>query len=454
MASPPAVPIDASPRLIDTIVCPHCWTPFPPEDLRFIATSPELSFDHIVPGGAPRRFVPSLFTFEGDGIDPGGGVCTETACPHCHLKVPRLLAQRKKISVSIFGAPGSGKSFLLAAMTHKTAEVFPDFGLTIDDVDQEANAILHDYERELFAQPTPTTRVQLRKTEQTGDWYNRIKWRGRERSFPKPFLFRLDSLAKNHNASPSGRVLCLYDNAGESFEPGGETEGNPVTRHMAQADGLIFVFDPTQEPAFRKACQQQSDDHQWTDNRLSRQSSLFSEAMDRILKHRGQLPTSKIETPLIVLLPKFDAWRFLLGNEPLPQPWLLEKASLSSAVPQKVFDAHAVLRVSHALRAVLDDLARPMLTRIESVCDHRKVLYLPVSATGCSPRFDPPESLTATAGNNQAAGHANKSVTGNYFLAGEIDPIWAEVPALTLLRMTAPKLLPTKASAATTQQPS
>jgi hypothetical protein len=30
----------------------------------------------------------------------------------------------------------------------------------------------------------------------------------------------------------------------------------------------------------------------------------------------------------------------------------------------------------------------------------------------------------------------------NYFRAGDISPIWAEVPALTLLRMIAPKLLP------------
>jgi len=67
----------------------------------------------------------------------------------------------------------------------------------------------------------------------------------------------------NKTATHEGRCLCLYDNAGESFEPGAENEDNPVTRHMAKADTLLFVYDPTQETAFRRACAEKSSDPQW-----------------------------------------------------------------------------------------------------------------------------------------------------------------------------------------------
>jgi len=444
--------------LVDKIVCPHCWHEFPPEQLHFIATSPELSFDHVVPGGAPRRFLPSQFTFQGDAIDPAGGVCTETACPSCHLKVPRLLAQRKIISFSIFGAPGSGKSYLLAAMTHQIAQVLHEYGLSIDDVDAEANVILHEYEKELFHQPTADTRVQLQRTDTVGHWYNVVNWRGRTRLLPKPFLYRLDDL-KNVATTTRSRVLCLYDNSGESFQPGGETEDNPVTRHMARADGLIFVFDPTKETSFRRACQARSNDPQWSDKKMSRQSALFSEAISRILRYRGLLPTDRIDTPLIVLVPKFDAWSFLLSDQPLPPFWAApEPSAANGSPPPKRFDARAVLSVSHAIRKMLQSHAMPLLTRIESACNPQKVLYVPVSATGCSPRFDsphPPTAHDAAASLNdlihadldsEPVALADESVADlseNYFRAGDISPIWAEVPTLTLLRMISPHLLPT-----------
>jgi len=463
IAGRPMTSPDAN-SLVDKIVCPHCWHEFPPEQLHFIATSPELSFDHVVPGGAPRRFLPSQFTFQGDAIDPAGGICTETACPSCHLKVPRLLAQRKIISVSIFGAPGSGKSYLLAAMTHRIAEALHEYGLSIDDVDAEANVILHEYEKELFHQPTADTRVQLKKTDIAGagsEWYSAVNWRGRSRLLPKPFLFRLDTIARTQGSSSADRILCLYDNAGESFEPGGEAEDNPVTRHMARADGLIFVFDPTKETSFRRACHARSNDPQWSDQRMSRQSALFSEAISRILRYRGLLPTDRIDTPLIVLVPKFDAWSFLLTDKPLPAFWAAPEPSAANGSPTpKRFDARVVLAVSEALRKMLQAHANPLLTRIESACNAKNVLYVPVSATGCSPRFDAPESTPAddaTASlddlmnadldlaNVAVADEPAADVATNYFRAGDISPIWAEVPALTLLRMTAPHLLPTVA---------
>lgn len=391
----------------------------------YIATSAALAFDHRLPGGGMRRFLPSQFTFTGDALDPAGGICTETACPACHLKVPRLLALRETFTVSIFGSPSSGKSYLLAAMTRMLNEGLGAYRLSIDDVDAESNAIIHDYEKSLFDQPTPDSPVTLLKTDIAGDWYQNVVFEGTAKTLPKPFLYRIDPLRSHptySRARSRAQVLCIYDNAGEHFEPGSESEDSPVTRHMAKARGLIFVFDPTQEASFRNACRERSSDPQWNDERRSRQHTLFSEAMSRVLRFRGLQPTDRIDTPLVVILPKFDAWSFLLGDGRLPDPFRdLPLKDGSGSV--RVFDNPAVRKVSAACRAMLASHAGPMLTRIEERCDPARTLFVPVSATGCGP--------------------AGQDEQGKYFhRAGEIRPIWAETPILALLHNAVPELVP------------
>jgi hypothetical protein len=300
-----------------------------------------------------------------------------------------------------------------------------DYRLSLDDVDAESNAIIHDYERSLFNQPTPESPVKLLKTDLVGDWYQDVFFDGVRKTLPKPFLYRLDPLRSHpalSRARAKAQVICIYDNAGESFEPGSEQEGSPVTRHMAKARGLLFVFDPTQETSFRNACRERSSDPQWADQRMSRQQTLFSEAMGRVLRFRGLQPTDRVDTPLVVALPKYDAWSFLLGDEPLPEPWR-DVPLKGGAGSIRVFDRPAVRRVSAACREVLAKHAAPMLTRIEERCDPSRVLFVPVSATGCGP--------------------AGKDEEGKYYHRfGDIAPIWAEVPLLTLLNGAIPELVP------------
>lgn len=412
-------------ELMEFVSCPHCWHRFRPEELLFIATSPSLAFDHRLPGGGMRRFLPSQFSFTGDAIDPAGGICTETACPNCHLKVPRLLALRETFTISIFGSPSSGKSYLLAAMTRMLNERLGAYRITIDDVDAEANALIHDYEKSLFDQPTPESRVELLKTDLVGDWYQSVSFGSNSKALPKPFLYRVDPLRTHpayERARRKAQVICIYDNAGEHFEPGREEEGSPVTRHMAKARGLLFVFDPTQETSFRNACRAHSKDPQWKDERRSRQHTLFSEAMARVLRFRSLQPTDQVDTPLVVILPKYDAWSFLLGDGPLPEPARDVRLQDGSG-SVRVFDPAAVRRVSAACRKMLAKHAEPMLARIEERCDPARTLFVPVSATGCGP--------------------AGKNEEGRYYhRSGDIAPIWAETPLLALLNGAVPELIP------------
>ena len=302
-------------------------------------------------------------------------------------------------------------------------ERLAEYRLAIDDVDAESNAIIHDYQRSLFDQASPESRVTLLKTDTIGDWYQKIVLGSAEKTLPKPFLYRIDPL-RSHPAYSRAKpqAICIYDNAGESFEPGTESEDSPVTRHMAMAKGLLFVFDPTQEASFRSACRDRSSDPQWADERRSRQATLFSEAISRVLRFRGALPTSHVETPLIVILPKYDAWSFLLGEQVLPPPYRDVRLKDRDA-SIRVFDAPAVRRISAACRGMLAKHAASTLSRIEERCDPKRTTFVPVSATGCGP-----------AGQNEEGKY--------YHRAGDIAPIWAEVPLLALLNRSLPELVP------------
>jgi hypothetical protein len=409
--------------LLETMICPHCWDEFRPERIHFVATSPSLAFDHRLGVGEYRRFLPSQFTVQGDAIDPGGGICTETACPSCHLKVPRVMTTRRTLALSIFGSPSSSKSYLLTSMMHQAEQSLDKFRISIDDADAEANVIVRDYQSQLFRAPTPNTKVRLLKTDLEGDWYTRVSFGKRSKLLPKPFLFRIDPM-QGHPAVasrvPAGRVLRIYDNAGESFEPGREKEESPVTRHMAQADGLMFVFDPTQENSFREACRQKSDDLQWRDSRMSHQQSLFSEATKRIQRFAGRPETERLRTPLIVVIAKFDAWGFLTNAERLPAPWRRSKTASGDGELLE-FDFEVVRKVSQACRALLARHASPMLSLIDSRCSPETTLFVPVSSTGCPP--------------------AGRDEQGYYHLAGNIKPMWAEVPLLALMHACIPDLM-------------
>jgi len=418
-----AADIQEEAALLDTIICPHCWEPFPPERMHFVATSPELAFDHRLGAGEYRRFLPSRFTLQGDALDPADGVCTETACPECHLKVPRVMATRRTLALSIFGSPSSSKSYLLTSMTHQAEQLLDKFRISIDDADTEANVIIRDYQSQLFRAPTPDTRIRLLKTDLEGDWYTRVSFGLRRKLLPKPFLFKIDPMA-GHPAYAQGarvgRILRIYDNAGESFEPGMEKEESPVTRHMAQAEGLMFVFDPTQENSFREACRQNSEDPQWSDSRMSQQQTLFSEAMRRIKRFAHMNESERVRKPLIVIIAKFDAWGFLANAERLPDPWW--RPEPADGVPERLaFDFEGVRRVSEKCRDLLAKHAAPMLARIESNCTPERTLFVPVSSTGCAP--------------------SGRDEQGYFHLAKNIRPMWAEVPLLALMQMCVPELM-------------
>jgi hypothetical protein len=405
------------------VTCPHCWTIFAPEDTRWIAVHPDLQHDSKVdPGGL--RFLPTRFNVEGNAIDPRGQVCQELACPNCHLRVPRPLFESAPLFASIAGTPSCGKTYFLASMTWRLRHSLPKyFAMTFSDADPVSNLALNEYENQQFFNATPDALVKLAKTDVHGDLYDTVMYGDQLVEYPRPFLFSIRPSANHPNHAHAARVsrlLCLYDNAGESFEPGKDDVSAPVTRHLAQAQVLMFCFDPTQDPRLRKECQARTSDPQVvTALETRRQEAVFHELVDRVRRHAGLHQNQKYSRPLIIIVTKFDVWWPLIGEKALPSPWTDATRSSISALDVPLIDA-----VSQKVRAMLWQFSPEMVSAAEAFSDH--VYYIPVSATGCSPEIDP----------------ESKKILG--IRPRDIDPIWAEVPLLLTLARWGGGMIPFK----------
>jgi hypothetical protein len=122
--------------LLSQVTCPHCWERFAPEQVLWISEHVDLLGDPLLGPEQQQRFLPSRFTIDGDALDSRGMTCRSQACPKCHSPIPRAMLELEPLFVSILGAPASGKSYLLTAMTWKLRQVFPHhFKVAFSDAD-------------------------------------------------------------------------------------------------------------------------------------------------------------------------------------------------------------------------------------------------------------------------------------------------------------------------------
>ncbi|MCC9602657.1 hypothetical protein LOC67_19070 [Stieleria sp. JC731] len=377
-------------RLLEKVVCPHCWAEFASEDAVWIATHSSLYGDEKLGESELRRFLPTRFTPNNRAIDPEGSEATETGCPQCHLKIPRRLFEIPVAFFSILGAPGSGKSYLLASMIWQARRSMAErFQILLTDADAAMNARLIEYEERQFLSNNPDQLTSLPKTEEQGTLYNRVQLGDRAVNLPRPFLFTL-SPGEGHphedKKATLSRVLCLYDNAGESFLPGADESTGPVTGHLARSEALLFCFDPTQDPRFRAACSGLSADPQMTGEGRSagqtiRQDSILLEAINRVRQKAGMREDEKINATLVILVTKWDAWQKLLPDVNANPPF--GKVSRD----REAIDEDRILETSSKLRDLLRQTC-PELTAAAATVSN-SVVYMPVSATGRRPEMDP-----------------------------------------------------------------
>lgn len=425
MTTNSTIPRSSIPLLV-RVTCPHCWSHFPPEQALWIAQHPDLLNDPRLGADHPQRFLPTRFNVDGAALDSRGFPCHGLACPRCHLPVPRALFEMDPTFLSILGAPASGKSYFLAAMTWRLRQLFPKyFCLGFADADPISNHRLQEYEGLQFLNPNQNALVAIEKTETHGDLYDTVLYGDQAVHYPRPFLFTLSPLRGHpHFGNPGkGRAICVYDNAGESFLPGEDTASSPVTRHLAQSRVLFFLFDPTQDPRFREACHGKSRDPQMTPRteRLTRekpirQETILHEAAQRVRRYAGLAQTARHSRPLIVVVTKQDSWQALLGEDRLPRAWMA-----GSGVAVQGMQIDLVEAISKRVRSLLWQLTPEIVAAAEGFA--QQVLYIPVSATGGPPEIDP---QTGAMG----------------FRPKNIKPMWVEVPLLYSLSRFLPGLVP------------
>ena len=411
-------------QLIDEVVCPNCWERFPPEDIHYVATDPAMFGDRRLGSTASQRFLPTRFHPDGRAIDPRGGLCHELACPRCHLEVPRPLLENPTLFASVFGAPSSGKSYLMAAMTHRLRRVLPRFfALDFSDTDAQANAALHQYENTLFEDAARDDWVALPKTDVSGDRYRSVDIGSGIYAYPQPHFFQISPVSGHpwsDDPTAVGRTLCIYDNAGESFEPGQDRPTNPVTQHLARSGCLFHVFDPLQDTSFRQAILgvAEAADPQLTGGVVYRQDVMLGEVGRRVRLYHHLPAGTRHHCPLIVVVTKFDAWQRLAGIGRLDDPWVIDGKTGAAQLRTS-----AVEEASTTVRRLLLRHAPSIVTTAESFIDPQLIRYVPVSATGGPPMSGPDGGLG--------------------FKAGTLAPMWVEVPILWALAATVPGLVAT-----------
>jgi hypothetical protein len=378
--------------LVKLVTCPHCWHEFRPEQVLWVAQHEELLGDSVLKE-EPLRFLPSRFTLDGQAIDARGMTCTTLACPACHLVIPRVLLENGITFISIIGSAGSGKSNFLATMTWELRQrLARDFGIIFADGDKEANWIVNRYEETLFLPEDPERPIVLDKTRTQGDLYRSVTINGQETQLPKPFLFSLHPAANHPRGGGAsrrarlGRIVCLYDNAGEHFNVGQDTALTPVTRHLSRSKVLMFLLDPTQDPRFRARCKPISHDPQILEPlQTVRQETILSEAAIRFRKHASLSNYQKAGRPLLVLVAKSDIWSSLIEGEDLVNEPVVHSAKSDGHLA--LLDLDRIDRISAKIRSLLQSVTPEVVSTAEDFAE--EVVYIPVSALGHSPEKYP-----------------------------------------------------------------
>lgn len=403
-------------KLLRRITCVNCWHEFSKEETLWISEHDSLRGEPRIGdvlGNQQRRIIGERFTPQGKAIDPGGASCTTLACPRCLLNIPEDSLEVPPLIFSLLGSPGSGKSVFLSSMTHQLRRTCPSLGLTFEDADPLMNEHLLNDERRMFAEGLrdewrPIEKI-VSKTEQSETRWRETRIEASPARFVPPYTFRMKPGFGHPRLDMAGKLttlVCLYDNAGEHFQPGAQDAG--MTLHLSRSIGLLYCFDPTNEAQVMNALKDNAPPRRGAGER---QDTVLAEAALRIRRDTRLGARQKINKPLVIVLPKFDVWKGLL-NSFLPNGSRLELLTKSKNLGIEALSSGAIDELSEGCKKMLRSLCPAPIAAAEAVSD--QVYCVPVAALG----------------------HDSVKLIGNqYHVRSPIIPAWSEIPLLLLLKL-------------------
>lgn len=423
-----------------SFICPSCWEEFGLGQVCWIAEKVK-GDSHFHDKYEGTRFFPKHFRKSNDriyAIDEEGGLCERLACPHCHLEFPPRYLETKPFTVSIVGATDTGKSFYLLALQDRLSKELGKYNLLYTDSQTHNNKQLKERCRKLFSGEGADREGRRQYVPTSGDFggtdkgdfvaeiLKEVKGKPGKRepyTYPKPFIYFL---------SPSdqslARSLCLYDHAGERFMEEGMKDPNaPVTGHLRKSDAIFFVFDPTQIDVF-------IEDANLNPRGDQSQKNVYNNSMDIFEGMTKYSIKGHYDGTFVVLVTKCDEWmakgrttsKFWkdIWNDPR---WLSKEAETAlrpvgnTSSPGPLSRDNKLLlnilwEISDLVEQYITELYPQFTNAVKLFCarggKQLDVIYVPVSATGVSPR---------------------KIGGENGFYVEELNPQWVEVPFLYAL---------------------
>ena len=347
--------------------CPVCWLKFDAGSVMSIASHPDLMGDDILGRDSMKRFWATRFNSRGQALDEKGVPCTDLACPHCRRKLPPNYLNTEEYIFSIVGAPSSGKSYYLASLVNgMRRSSVADCRLAWLDADPSGNTMLNDVVNRLFSSDTPED-AALTKTDLEGALYEEFYRHGRMAKLPKPFIYSIQKMGSRK--SPCN--LVFYDNAGEHFEPGRNSEDSPGAQHVAVANGIFFLFDPITSRPFKKLISGKNDPQLHTGHHLDQQEIILAETLNRIAGILNLRPGRKIKTPLAMVIGKCDLWEEFLDTPLVP---MMHEGAISSK---------ALEHNSATVRRFMEKLHPSLCSTADMISSN--VRFFAVSQLGTSP---------------------------------------------------------------------
>lgn len=355
-------------RLGENYKCPYCRAVSDIGDVLSVSVSAALLGDPILGEGEQSRFAPTNFTDNGLAIDAEGGVCTDIACPCCHMSIPNDLLDMEQIVMSIVGTAGAGKSVFLASSIWQCRQLLRlKFGIGFRDLAPLWNTWIRGYEEKLFFQQDDTKLQQIAKTDmQASDISRSVNLGGETVLLPKPSFFRLD------DDDEKKKSFVVYDCAGEHFLPGADVHSSLVTLHTLSADTILFLFDPSADPRMRPLLDRGTGT---AANYAQMQDVLLAELAAKAKKYMGNRGGRKLKQPLLFAISKAD----MLQKE-LPFDVELYR---KNAEGKLALDVAELRKLSDATEAFLDKYVADVSSTARDISND--IWFIPVSALGHNP---------------------------------------------------------------------